>query len=236
MSNYATLKASVNSIITTNGNNEITGALLNGLLNSIIDSLGAQYQLVGVAMPETTPGTPDYNVAYIAAPGTYPNFNALRVPDGYLGIFKYNGAWVLDLLYTGVGYLYSDISNALYAIRAYPGGTQPFDNPNGTRIRVIFHVPAGALVKASTTLASGIAGGIYTTLAEAVRAPATGDSVLQAFTNGYVPGFEGVTNSSGYLTLSLTNGNNVISDELKAEMLASITVEIRAGVYAHDVP
>lgn len=232
MSNYATLKASVNSIITTNGNNEITGALLNGLLNSIIDSLGAQYQLVGVAMPETTPGTPDYNVAYIAAPGTYPNFNALRVPAGYLGIFKYNGAWVLDLLYTGVGYLYSDISNALYAIRAYPGGTQPYDNPEGTRIRVIFSVPAGTIVKASTTLATGIAGGLFTTLSEAVRAPASGDSVLQVFTNGYVSGFEGVTNSSGYLTLSLTNGNTVISEELKAEMLASITVEIRAGVYA----
>lgn len=232
MSNYATLKASVNSIITTNGNNEITGALLNGLLNSIIDSLGAQYQLVGVAMPDTTPGTPDYNIAYIAAPGTYPNFNALRVPDSYLGIFKYNGAWVLDLLYTGVGYLYSDISNALYAIRTIPGQTWTDDNPEGTRIRVIFHIPKGASIKASTTNSRGIAGGVFTTLAEAVRAPATGDSVLQAFTNGYVyPGFEGVANSAGYLTLSLTNANTVISDELKAEMLASLTVEIRAGAY-----
>lgn len=97
MANYATLKASVNNVITTNGNNEITGALLNQLLNSIIESLGAQFQLVGVAKSSTTPGTPDQNVAYLAGPGTYPNFGPTVVPVGNLAIMKYNGTWTYEL-------------------------------------------------------------------------------------------------------------------------------------------
>lgn len=102
MANYATLKAAVQSVITTNGNNEITGAILQELLLSIINSLGAQYQFVGVATPSTAPGTPDYNVAYIAGPGTYSNFGSdIEIPIGFLGFFKYNGSWSKTLLNAG---------------------------------------------------------------------------------------------------------------------------------------
>lgn len=97
MANYATLKAAIQEVVKTNANNEITGALLQQSLLSMINSLGANYQFAGVATPATTPGTPDQNVFYIAGTaGTYPNFNALTVPFGEAAIFKWNGAWTME--------------------------------------------------------------------------------------------------------------------------------------------
>lgn len=96
MANYATLKAAIQQVIKTNGNNEITGALLQQSLLSMINSLGSSYQFVGIATPTLTPGTPDQNVFYIAGPGSYPNFNNTVIPDGFFGVFKYNGSWTIE--------------------------------------------------------------------------------------------------------------------------------------------
>ena len=93
MANYATLKAAIQQVIKTNGNNEITGALLQQSLLSMITSLGADYQFVDIATPSTNPGTPDQNVFYIGGPGTYSNFNNFVVNNGEIGVFRYNGSW-----------------------------------------------------------------------------------------------------------------------------------------------
>lgn len=103
MSNYATLKAAVANVIKTNGNKEITGALLQTSLLTMIESLGANYQFAGIATPGTTPGTPDQNVFYIAFPGAYPNFGNAFVPYGSIGVFAYNGTWTIS--YATVGAL-----------------------------------------------------------------------------------------------------------------------------------
>lgn len=97
MANYSTLKGAVASVIKTNGNNEITGALLQQTLFAIIESLGVDYQFVGVATPATNPGTPDQNVAYFAATaGVYGNFNSIELADGEIAFLKYNGEWTKD--------------------------------------------------------------------------------------------------------------------------------------------
>ena len=96
MSNYATLKATVQKVVKTNGEKEITGALLQQTLMAMINSLGVGYQYVGVANPKTNPGTPDQNVFYLCGPGTYPNMGGLTVPDGTIGLLKYNGTWTVD--------------------------------------------------------------------------------------------------------------------------------------------
>lgn len=97
MANYATLKSSVNSVITTNGNNEITGALLNSLLMSIIDALGAGYQYMGIATPTTNPGTPDQRVLYLArTAGTYANFNGIVLQDNEVALLRYDTSWHKD--------------------------------------------------------------------------------------------------------------------------------------------
>lgn len=104
MANYATLKAAIQDVIKTNGNNEITGSLLQQSLLSMINALGADYQFVGIANESTNPGTPDQNVFYIAGAGTYSNFGAAVIPDGHLGALKYNGSWTLQTVFVGKNY------------------------------------------------------------------------------------------------------------------------------------
>lgn len=100
MANYATLKAAIQAVITNNGNNEITGTILQSTLLSMINSLGANYQFAGVAIPTTNPGTPDQNVFYLAGAGTFANFGGTVVEQGDIGVFTYNGTWsyrIIDL-------------------------------------------------------------------------------------------------------------------------------------------
>ena len=73
---WTTLKEAIASVIKTNGNQEITGQVLQNTLNSIVNSIGENYTLAGIATPATSPGTFDGPVFYIAgAPGLYSNFN-----------------------------------------------------------------------------------------------------------------------------------------------------------------
>lgn len=93
MANYATIKAEVDLNIKANGNEEITGPILNGVLKDMITALGNGYLYKGIATPATSPGTPDTNVFYIATiPGEYANFG-LRLEDGEVAILSYNGSW-----------------------------------------------------------------------------------------------------------------------------------------------
>lgn len=121
MANYAQLKSAIQQVIKTNGNNEITGSILQQSLLSLINSLGAGYQYVGVATPQTDPGTPDNNVFYFAGPGTYPNFNNITIQPGYLGLLAYNGSWSVATVQTS-----TIISNAIQnGIVQLMDGTNP---------------------------------------------------------------------------------------------------------------
>lgn len=96
MANYQTLKSAIQDVVKTNGNNEITGALLQQSLLAMINSLGAGYQYGGIATPTMNPGTPDNRIFYIAGtPGTYTNFGGYEITD-QLGVFYYDGEWHLQ--------------------------------------------------------------------------------------------------------------------------------------------
>ena len=103
MSDYLSLKATINANIKANNNQEITGAITNSVLNAMVDSLGAGYQFKGVATP-TNPGsaqTPDYKCFYIATtPGTYTNLGGLVVADGEVAILKWDTSWTKEV--TGI--------------------------------------------------------------------------------------------------------------------------------------
>lgn len=103
MANYATLKAAIAAAIKQNGNNEITGNLLQQQLLAMANSLGVGYQYVGIATRATNPGTPDQNVFYFAStPGTYPNFGGIQIADGEICIIKGSGTtWIKET--TGAG-------------------------------------------------------------------------------------------------------------------------------------
>lgn len=95
MGGYTKLKAAIAAAIKANGNNEITGAIMQVVLNTIVSTVGANRTFVGIANENTNPGTPDGNVFYIAyEAGNYVNFQSgasnLTVKPGELAIL-YNG-------------------------------------------------------------------------------------------------------------------------------------------------
>ena len=94
MANYASLKTAIQNVIKTNGNNEITGALLQQILLAMVNSLGSGYQFVGVATPTTNPGSPDAPVFYLAGiSGVYSHFG-ITVQDEIAVIANNsNGNW-----------------------------------------------------------------------------------------------------------------------------------------------
>lgn len=96
MANYQELKQAIADVIKTNGNQEITGAILQNVLKSMVSVIGENATFAGIAIPSTNPGTPDANVFYIAAEtGSYPNFgSSKKVTDNEIAIFNLeHGYW-----------------------------------------------------------------------------------------------------------------------------------------------
>lgn len=94
MANNTDLKAAIAQVIKTNGNNEITGQILQNSLFSIINQLGGGATFVGIATPTTNPGTSDANVFYLAsATGTYTNFDAITVAGEFTVLTNRSGSW-----------------------------------------------------------------------------------------------------------------------------------------------
>ncbi len=149
MANYATLIAAIQSVITQNGNNEITGPILQQTLISVVNSLGSGYQFIGIATPSTTPGTPDQKVFYIGASGTYPNFGPAVIPDGNLAVFYYDSSWHYGTVAFPIGdgsvtesKLALALANKLFADGyKFAGIATPATNP-GTPTQNIFYVGA----------------------------------------------------------------------------------------------
>ena len=93
MANYASLKTAIQNVIKTNGNNEITGALLQQSLLAMVNSLGDGYQFAGVATPTTNPGSPDARVFYLAGiSGVYTHFG-VTVQDEIAVIANSSSSW-----------------------------------------------------------------------------------------------------------------------------------------------
>lgn len=128
MGNYEQLIAAIEQVIKTNGNNEITGAILQNTLKSIVNSIGANATFAGVATPSTNPGSPDQNIFYIAfESGTYANFSGITLNKGdFCALVNTGGAWskkylgiasessvksILPLEDSNRDYIYSTISN-----------------------------------------------------------------------------------------------------------------------------
>lgn len=97
MGNYEQLKKAIADVIKTNGNEEITGAIMQQTLISIVDNLGSNAQFGGVAVPSTVPADTDGSVFYLTSTqGTYPNFNNIEVDASEMAVFTKNtaGTWV----------------------------------------------------------------------------------------------------------------------------------------------
>ena len=94
MGNYEQLKQAISDVIKSNGNQEITGAILQNTLLSIISTVGANSTFAGIATPETNPGTPDQNIFYIASQnGIYSNFGGVKIFGEIAILTNKNGNW-----------------------------------------------------------------------------------------------------------------------------------------------
>ena len=95
MANWDVLKSAIADVIKTNGNQKITGQLLQNVLNNIISNVGLNSSFAGIATPKTNPGAPDGNVFYLATTaGTYSNFNGIVINSGEAVILEWKGNWV----------------------------------------------------------------------------------------------------------------------------------------------
>ena len=95
MGNYKQLKAAIAAVVKSNGNQEITGDILQNTLLTIISTVGSGATFAGIATPTTNPGTPDQNVFYLASePGVYSNFGGVELTDQVFIFTNKNGNWV----------------------------------------------------------------------------------------------------------------------------------------------
>ena len=94
MSNYNSLKTTIDANIKQNGRQEIKGQILNSVLNQMVTTLGIGYQFMGVATIDTNPGSPDAKVFYIAnGKGTYTNFGGLEVTEDEVVVLYWDSSW-----------------------------------------------------------------------------------------------------------------------------------------------
>lgn len=93
MADYSNLLATIAANIYTNGNQEVTAAMVKTAADSIVASLGTGSQFMGVAHPSDTPsGYADLRAFWIAfETGTYTNFGGQVLTDGEVAVISYDG-------------------------------------------------------------------------------------------------------------------------------------------------
>lgn len=93
------LKAAIAAVIKNNGNNEITGDILQAALFSIINVIGENSTFKGIATPATIPDADEGSYFYITNTiGSYINFG-FTIDSPGLYIIEYNGGnWELQSL------------------------------------------------------------------------------------------------------------------------------------------
>lgn len=118
---YDQIKESIKAVIKENGNYEITGNVLQTVLLSMVDTLGPEYQFLGIATKSTVPVVVEGNSFYITTEvGTYTNFKNsgnTAITVNQLGILtSTNGtAWNFTPIFIGVskggGEVFNDYVN-----------------------------------------------------------------------------------------------------------------------------
>lgn len=148
MANFNELKAAVNAVIKQNGNEEITGNVLQNTLDTIISTVGKNRTFVGIATPSTNPGTPDANVFYLATePGIYPNFSGIEVAGGVV-ILTNNASntWIAQTTNIAIdsntfsGYVSDNVNDAAYIDNIKSSGLYIKKPQSQTASEYILHV------------------------------------------------------------------------------------------------
>jgi autotransporter adhesin len=140
---YDQIKESIKAVIKENGNYEITGNVLQAVLLSMVDTLGPEYQFLGIATKSTVPVVVEGNSFYITTEvGTYTNFKNsgnTTITVNQLGILtSTNGtAWNFTPIFIGVskggGEVFNDYdNNTAVGINSHAEGFQTHANKDNS--------------------------------------------------------------------------------------------------------
>ena len=131
MGTYEELKATIAQYIKQNGNNDITGNLLQSILTTIVSNLGVAATFWGSAGPNGSAPITDSNIFLVAStPGTYVNFNNIVVAQGEIAaLCNYTGQWTKITLANITDQTPVKIKNNINAIM---WGFSFYDVPAGT--------------------------------------------------------------------------------------------------------
>jgi hypothetical protein len=132
---YDQIKESIKAVIKENGNYEITGNVLQAVLLSMVDTLGPEYQFLGIATKSTVPVVVEGNSFYITTEvGTYTNFKNsgnTTITVNQLGILtSTNGtAWNFTPIFIGVskggGEVFNDyVNNTAGGVNSHAEGQE----------------------------------------------------------------------------------------------------------------
>ena len=132
---YDQIKESIKAVIKENGNCEITGNVLQAVLLSMVDTLGPEYQFLGIATKSTVPVVVEGNSFYITTEvGTYTNFKNsgnTTITVNQLGILtSTNGtAWNFTPIFIGVskggGEVFNDyVNNTAGGVNSHAEGQE----------------------------------------------------------------------------------------------------------------
>lgn len=132
---YDQIKESIKTVIKENGNYEITGNVLQTVLLSMVDTLGPEYQFLGIATKSTVPVVVEGNSFYITTEvGTYTNFKNsgnTTITVNQLGLLtSTNGtAWNFTPIFIGVskggGEVFNDyVNNTAPGVNSHAEGAK----------------------------------------------------------------------------------------------------------------
>ncbi len=146
---YETLKQAIANVIRTNGNQEITGALLQQILTSMVNTLGAKYQFAGVATLNTNPGVPDGPVFYLASTSGNYSYFGLTIPSNvnYLCAFMWNGSQWLNERIADLGLATADVEYDGFLERMTLSGGKFAKDIEGTRKFTISSIEGNTVIK-----------------------------------------------------------------------------------------
>jgi len=215
MSQYSSIKAAVNAYIKQNGRREITGRILNAVLNATIDSLGKFYQFAGVATPLTDPENPDQNVCYLAGePGTYVNFDNIVLENEEIALLFWNGEWTKQRMLLGIQEVTASVDNQV--------GTPSVDvSYSEGQLVLTFHNLKGDQGETGDAAGFGTIGATVDSnigtpgVSVQTSGPDTGKNIMFNFTN--LKGETGVT--SVIATVDNTTGTPQCSVSLNGQQL-----------------
>ena len=155
--NYQELKNAIIEVIRTNGNEEITGEVLQFTLLEMVSSLGKDFQFAGVATPQTAITERDDKVAWVLGAGTYENFGIpFTVGVDEIAFVLYNGSYTVQKLKVGVvvddtltrdgqnpvkgGAIYAEFEKLRAAGYIFAGVTTPAGTPPQNLTEKIFYL------------------------------------------------------------------------------------------------